>query len=269
MDLLFLCKFGENARSFNSIRMAKFLTTKQISSELEELIREADKVLYLVSPYLKLSKDFQELINSRNKNEKKTVIIYGKSDLTPEQLKFLTSLRFVYLKFHEHLHAKAYLNDNKLILGSMNFYEFSMMNNKEMGVLFDKNNSNDEEIYTKALDNIRFIEDNSNDKPFELRSVELEKVGKTQLKSEPVLSKQTKTNSKVGIGFCIRTGVEIPFNLEKPFSAEGYRKWNEYGNIDYPEKYCHFSGELSNGETSMDTPIMRKNWKKAKEIYNL
>ena len=60
--------------------MAQFITTRQISSELEVLIREADKTLYLVSPYLKLSKDFQELINSRNKNEKKTIIIYGKSD---------------------------------------------------------------------------------------------------------------------------------------------------------------------------------------------
>ena len=112
--------------------MAKFLTTKQISSALEELIQEADKTLYIVSPYLKLSKDFQELINSRNKNEKKTIIIYGKSDLTPEQLKFLTGLRHVYLKFHEHLHAKCYVNDTKLIITSLNFYEYSMIHNKEM-----------------------------------------------------------------------------------------------------------------------------------------
>lgn len=150
--------------------MAKFLTTKQISSELEELIREADKTLYLVSPYLKLSKDFQELINSRNKNEKKTIIIYGKSDLTPEQLKFLTGLRHVYLKFHENLHAKCYVNDTKLIITSLNFYEYSMIHNKEMGVLYDNTNSADQEIYTKALEHVKFIEDNSNDKPFELTS---------------------------------------------------------------------------------------------------
>lgn len=248
--------------------MAKFLTTKQISSELEELIREADKTLYLVSPYLKLSKDFQELVNSRNKNEKKTIIIYGKSDLTPQQLQFLTGLRFVYLKFHENLHAKAYANDNKLILGSMNFYEYSMINNKEMGVLFDKNNPNDEEIYNKALENIKFIEDNSDDKPFELPSTPHEKVA-IPSKSEAVAAQQSKTNIKVGLGYCIRTGVEIPFNIEKPFSTEGYKKWNEYGNPDYREKFCHFSGEPSNGETSMLTPIMKKNWKKAKEIYRL
>jgi phosphatidylserine/phosphatidylglycerophosphate/cardiolipin synthase-like enzyme len=148
--------------------MAKFLTTKQISSQLEELIQEADKVLYLVSPYLKLSKDFQELINSRNKNEKKTIIIYGKYELTPEQLKFLTGLRHVYLKFHENLHAKCYINDTKLIITSLNFYEYSMINNKEIGVLYDTSNSADQEIYTKAFEHIKFIEENSNDKPFEL-----------------------------------------------------------------------------------------------------
>ena len=139
--------------------MAKFLTTMQISSQLVELIQEADKVLYLVSPYLKLSKDFQELINSRNKNEKKTIIIYGKYELTPEQLKFLTGLRHVYLKFHENLHAKCYINDTKLIVTSLNFYEYSMINNKEIGVLYDMTNLADQEIYSKALEHIKFIED--------------------------------------------------------------------------------------------------------------
>jgi phosphatidylserine/phosphatidylglycerophosphate/cardiolipin synthase-like enzyme len=258
--------------------MAKFLTTKQISSQLEELIQEADKTLYLVSPYLKLSKDFQELINSRNKNEKKTIIIYGKYELTPEQLKFLTGLRHVYLKFHENLHAKCYLNDSKLIITSLNFYEYSMIHNKEIGVLFDVNNPGDQEIYSKALEHIKFIEDNSNDKPFELNSSNTMRNGKVE---NPVETKQQKTievkkdsvtkstEKKLGkqTGYCIRTGVEIPFNIDKPFSYDAFKKWNEFGDPNYPEKFCHFSGEPSNGETSANKPIMKKNWKKAHEIH--
>ena len=46
-------------------------------------------------------------------------------------------------------------------------------------------------------------------------------------------------------GFCIRTGVEIPFNREKPMCYEAYKAWSKYGNPDYPEKFCHFSGEPS------------------------
>jgi phosphatidylserine/phosphatidylglycerophosphate/cardiolipin synthase-like enzyme len=185
--------------------MAKFLTTKQISSALEELIQEADKILYLVSPFLKLSKDFQELINSRNKNEKKTIIIYGKSDLTPEQLKFLTGLRHVYLKFHENLHAKCYVNDTKLIITSLNFYEYSMIHNKEMGVLYDNTILADQEIYTKALEHVKFIEENSNDKPFELTSINTtqsinEEIKKVETPKEQIITK-TETISPLKTTF--------------------------------------------------------------------
>ncbi|MEP6647533.1 MAG: phospholipase D family protein [Saprospiraceae bacterium] len=252
--------------------MAKFLTTMQISSALIELIQDADTTLYLVSPYLKLSKEFQELINSRNKKEKKTIIIYGKSDLTPEHLKFLTSLRSVYLKFHENLHAKCYINDTKLIITSLNFYEYSMINNKEIGVLYDTTNPADQEIYTKAFEHIKFIEENSNDKPFELAgtsTVQTDK--KTEAPSQKTFSPKTeikKTASKP-TGYCIRTAVEIPFNLTRPLSNEAYNSWSNYSNPEFAEKYCHFSGEPSYGETCYSRPIMKKNWKKAKEVFGL
>jgi len=254
--------------------MAQFITTRQISSELEVLIREADKTLYLVSPYLKLSKDFQELINSRNKNEKKTIIIYGKSELTPEQLKFLTGLRHVYLKFHENLHAKCYINDTKLIITSLNFYEYSMINNKEIGVLYNTIIPEDQDIYSKALEHVKFIEDNSDDKPFELatnvsQGTKVDNKKYESHKQQTTIQKETKEFHNKETGYCIRTGVKIPFNVNKPLSNDAYKKWNEYGDPDYPEKYCHFSGEPSNGKTSVNKPILAKNWKKAQEMFNL
>lgn len=253
--------------------MAKFLATKQISSNLEEMIQEADKVLYIVSPYLKLSKDFQELINSRNKNEKKTIFIYGKYELTPEQLKFLTGLRHVYLKFHENLHAKCYINDTKLIITSLNFYEYSMIHNKEMGVLYDNTKEEDVEIYNKAFDYIKFIEDNSNDKPFESinnlenKDVRIEEPAK---KIEASLKKDNFKESKSAqTGFCIRTGKPIPFDPKHPMTPGAFKSWSKFSNEDYEENYCHFSGEDSSGETTFSKPILRKNWKKAKEAYKL
>jgi hypothetical protein len=73
-------------------------------------------------------------------------------------------------------------------------------------------------------------------------------------------SSQAKQN-----GYCIRTGVEIPFDIEKPLSLEAYKKWKKFGNKNYPEKFCHFSGEPSNGETSFNEPILKKNREKAKK----
>jgi hypothetical protein len=82
--------------------------------------------------------------------------------------------------------------------------------------------------------------------------------------------KKTEVLTKVGnSGFCIRTGNEIPFNVEKPMNYEAFKMWNKYRDADYSEKYCHFSGELSDGKTSVNKPILNKNWKIAKEKYSL
>jgi hypothetical protein len=63
-------------------------------------------------------------------------------------------------------------------------------------------------------------------------------------------------------GYCIRTGVRIPINIERPMCFEAYKVWNEYGDRNYPEKFCHFTGELSYGETSYNKPILNRNWRK-------
>lgn len=57
-------------------------------------------------------------------------------------------------------------------------------------------------------------------------------------------------------GFCIRTGIKIKFNPEQPMSKDAWKIWSEYSNKDYPEKYCHKTGILSHGKTSMRQPIL-------------
>jgi len=50
------------------------LNTRTAGAAIEEIIREADDKVILISPYLKLSKDFKELLTYRNnKNEAPTV----------------------------------------------------------------------------------------------------------------------------------------------------------------------------------------------------
>lgn len=172
--------------------MAKFITTKQITSELEDLIKKADERLYIVSPYLKLSKDFRDLLTYRNTNRKDTKIIFGKQELNPEQMTFFQGLRFVYLFFSEDLHAKCYINDTKMIITSMNFYDFSMMNNKEMGILIDKAVNEDAQVYNDAWSEIDFIEKTS--KPFDFVSKAISsasattevKETKTEIKTETI-----------------------------------------------------------------------------------
>ena len=93
-------------------------------------------------------------------------------------------------------------------------------------------------------------------------------------KKETVVPKQQSYQSvnrqtSNQMGFCIRTGVQIPFNQKQPMSDTAFQSWKKFSNNEYPEKYCHFSGEETNGETTFSRPILRKNWNKAKDIHRL
>ncbi|WZL89787.1 phospholipase D family protein [Salinimicrobium sp. 3283s] len=81
--------------------------------------------------------------------------------------------------------------------------------------------------------------------------------------SKPVETVTNTTKNQQHVGYCIRTGEEIEFNPEKPMSNKAFKMWSKYGDKDYQEKFCHYSGEPSNGETTFAKPILRKNWKKA------
>ena len=247
--------------------MAKFLNTKRSVSEIEDLIRNAGQTLILISPYLKLSRDFRELLSYRNSKDKITTVIFGKVELNPDEMKFLESLQFVILKYKDDLHAKCYMNDEKMIITSLNLYDFSMNNNKEMGVLIEKSNQNDLELFEEADKEVDYI--NTTSQRFAYKTQNNSQATKQATVKEKDKTKTSSTKYKIGTGYCIRTGIEIPFNREIPMTQEALKVWKKYSNPDFPENFCHFSGESSNGETSMKKPIMTKNWKKAKEIYGL
>lgn len=247
--------------------MAKFLNTKKAVSAIEDLIKDAGQTLILISPYLKLSKDFRELLTYRNSKDKITTVIFGKQELKPDEMKFLEGLRFVILKYKDELHAKCYLNDEKMIITSLNLYDFSMANNKEMGVLIEKSNPNDLELFEEAFKEVDYINQTSERFAYRTQNAPATTVNKFD-NTDYNKGKSNNKKSDKPTGYCIRTGVEIPFNVEKPMSYEAFKVWSQFGDSDYPEKFCHFSGEPSNGETSHSKPILKKNWKKAKEIFD-
>lgn len=115
--------------------MAEFLTTRGASSQIEDIIRNAKKDLYLVSPYLKLSKTFLTRLKDASDNGVRIRVIYGKDELKATEKEGLKSIKNLELYFCENLHAKCYFNELLMVIASMNMYEYSELNNQEMGVL--------------------------------------------------------------------------------------------------------------------------------------
>ena len=94
-------------------------------------------------------------------------------------------------------------------------------------------------------------------------------LSKKYLKSEVKVDALSKGFNIRKKGFCIRTGEPIEFNLSKPFTEEAFKSWSQWNDGFYKEKYCHFSGESSNGETSMFKPVLERHWDAARKEFEL
>ena len=239
--------------------MAKFLDTTGVSYHLQQLINKANEKLVIISPYLKINERIKQSLEDKNRMKIDIRVVYGKNELLPDENNWLKSMTSIRLSFCKDLHAKCYLNENEAIITSMNLYEFSQVNNNEMGIHVDKNV--DPELYKDIYDEANRL--------IRISDEIVISVEKAKSVYKPINKIEAKPNFEKVAGYCIRTGIEIPFNVEKPMTYEAFKSWSKYSDSDYPEKYCHFSGEQSHGETSVSKPILKKNWKKAKEIHGL
>lgn len=123
--------------------MAKFLTTTSLSFYLEELIKKSTRNLILISPYLKINTRIKELLQSKADTGLKVRIVYGKQELAQSELDWLKAQSHIEVRFCKNLHAKCYMNDANAIISSLNLYEFSQVNNNEMGVLLTRSSDSD------------------------------------------------------------------------------------------------------------------------------
>ena len=244
--------------------MAKFLDTTGVSYHLQQLINKANEKLVLISPYLKINDRIKQSLEDKDRLKIDIRVVYGKNELQPEENNWLKSMTSIRSSFCKDLHAKCYLNENEAIITSMNLYEFSQVNNNEMGIYIEKNS--DPELYKDIYDEAQRLIRVSDEI---IVSVEKAPTKEKQLEKNEIKVKTEKKSDSKQTGFCIRTGVSIPFNVEKPLSYEAFKSWSKFSDPDYPEKFCHYSGEPSNGETSVSRPILKKNWRKAKEQFDL
>jgi phosphatidylserine/phosphatidylglycerophosphate/cardiolipin synthase-like enzyme len=251
--------------------MAKFIRNKGLVQKITDVIEEANKELFILSPYYYISKEHLEGLKEASSKRVKIILIYSKAELRQQEVNKLAQIKNLEVRYIENLHAKCYLNEDEAIISTMNLHEYSINNNFEMGVLFGV--QQDIDNYNKVRAEIERIYKRS-----ERRTIQDMKHGVIEAVTERINPKKYTEKARGFVerkfdkkhhGFCIRTGVSIKFNIEKPFSLEAYKEWAQYYNFDYPEKYCHFSGELSNGETSMEYPIMRKNWDKAVRMFDV
>ena len=134
--------------------------------------------------------------------------MYGKSELQPEEVNWLKGLSYIRTSFCKNLHAKCYLNEESCIITSLNLYEFSQVNNNEMGIFIDR--QNDTDLYRDAYEEAQRIIRISD----EVR-ISLEVVAKD---SEPAAETDNSVNKLTSSKMAQKLGLKTPEFLEKLLS---------------------------------------------------
>lgn len=264
--------------------MAVFLNHYELRKEIRLLFEDAS-FLMIVSPFIKLDPQLKRILEKKiNDSDFELLILYGKNEhdlsksLNEEDFNFFKHFRNVEIRYNSDLHAKYYANDDTSIITSLNLHQFSLRNNIESGVKFERSvlggffggdNSNDDDAYKY----FRTIFDSSeeiyvkriNEKRRFFGLIKISETTEIDVDVSADIYKQNVSNSPEVLknvnkvkGYCIRSGVSIPFNLDKPLSKESYESWARYSNPNYPEKYCHYSGKPSNGQTTLNRPVLRE-----------
>ena len=135
--------------------MAKFLNTSATNYFLEEMIKGASDRLILISSFLKLNDRMKELLADKNRLKIDVRIVYGKSELQPQEIEWLRGLTYTRTSFCKNLHAKCYMNEEMCIVTSLNLYEFSRFNNNEMGILIRR--AEDSQLYKDVYEEAQRI----------------------------------------------------------------------------------------------------------------
>ena len=119
----------------------ELLETTAQSYEIEKIINSSEDYTIIVSPYLKINNRLKPKLSECFKRNNKNLILYREDDEKKEEKKWLNNFSNVSLVKIKNLHAKCYLNEKTALITSMNLYDYSQINNHEIGVKFsiDKN----------------------------------------------------------------------------------------------------------------------------------
>lgn len=232
--------------------MAQYFDSSGVNYQLNEIIKGATQQIILVSPYLQINDRIRQMLEVQDRATRDIRVIYGKSELQPAETAWLrgTSIRTYFCK---NLHAKCYLSESHALITSMNLYEYSQVNNEEMGILVSR--EHDTELYDQIYADVDRLMQSS--EPVRLDVEILEKPTKPKTtskpKSKPAAKKSPTKKTAVVKAHCIRCSKSIPYSMDRPLCEPHYKSWARYENEEYPEEYCHSCGKER--ETTYAKPL--------------
>lgn len=245
--------------------MAKFLTTRGATSEIEGIINNAQKSVVLITPFVRIPASLFQNLMTRDKEGVRITLIYGKKDLENAVIDQLRQLKNVKVYFLDNLHAKCYFNEQCMVITSLNLFDFSEQNNREMGVLVTR--QADGEFFKEAVREANMMI--SLAKPFNLSPMaNVQPSTRVIEKPKPSLTNSTEgvgiaflrgfrdlilDNVGLGQGYCIECKKRIDFDEYRPYCIDCYKLWGK--TWAHKAGYCHECGGAT--ITTLKKPLCR------------
>lgn len=237
--------------------MATFLTTTQLNAELEQLIRQAKRRLWLITPYVQVGDRLMRDLADVDSRSIEMCLLFGKGELKPEEKEKLASLRTLETRFLNSLHGKCYLNEEVAVVTSMNLYHFSQSNNDEMGILVSRKEDPQlfADVWAEAQRLFRVADRIHEPSQAPASTRKPKKPPRTAVGARAV----EESNDFGDAGHCLRCKKEIAFDPERPYCIDHYREWKQWEDVDYQDPYCHDCGERTGA--TMAKPLCRACYK--------
>ena len=235
--------------------MVEILDTDSINMEITQICEAARKHLVIICPFLKINDKLRKSLETAIRRNVKLTIIYGKNELDKDTLDWIKGLTYCNLGFLQNLHAKVVLNEEAAVMSSMNIYEYSQVNNEEIGMLaWMKDGKN--EFRGLLYESIRIINASTKqlgkwdiediDKPLQgLVKKESFFVPVTELCGITEPEKPRIPESEKQLCHCIRCGRIIPAYHDFVYCGRCFESWKQFYNTKYIEKegFCYICGK--------------------------
>ena len=207
--------------------MAEFLhTTHDIYSRLNEMIREAGRFIYIVSPFISFEGQQMVSLKKAADNGVRIRIIYRLGNAETERnLSELSEFPGIKIIGCPELHAKIYATEDAAIISSKNLTTRISGFSVEVGILYERG----EDFYDSLIETVKDI---------------------VAIPTTEILFNKSESQEDEQLGYCIRCGRRIiDLNICYPLCDECYEVWSSFRNGDYEENYCHFCGKKADGIT--------------------
>jgi phosphatidylserine/phosphatidylglycerophosphate/cardiolipin synthase-like enzyme len=227
----------------------------EVASQVIDIVREAQQYAVIITPYLKLWRHPQTALELAVKKGVQVTVIVRSKDGAPENpgdIPWLLNNGIRVLAV-ESLHAKIYLNENRVFVTSMNLLESSMKGSLELGLAIQDKQA-ERQIRDYVNSTVMPQAKQVRAPQIEPREQPVNRPAQPEPRPRPTTT-HAQSTQQTAAGVCIRCGRPLYPNPDKPLCDDCYDKWAEYENEDYAERFCHICGRP--WETSYARPLCR------------